>query len=358
MAAQWRVSVDAGYSRIDQPELPASGAATAGLTFDFAREHSLIHTTAVGALSPDGRQTGQWVTIGSLMTPSWKTWSLQGTGIFSAFGQSTLSATTSRDLLVQARTGSVAQGIALGGGLGTTIHNETAIPNQHAQGDAWFTVGSERLNVDAALTRTRSVFGGSSILVDISRRKVNYFDLSGGWTHDAGAWLVSAGAGVRANNGTFSRDDSWQSINAIGWLSTHVGIVVDVGRTLEDLVRGVPRTRYFTISLRAESQPHLSLLASRRSIAGPHIAVSRVGDSRRIQIANVPAKSVEIMADFTDWAPVQLQAAGTTWVLEKVITAGPHRLAIRVDGGDWIVPTNLPRVEDELVGAVGLITVP
>jgi len=358
LAAQWRASAEAGFSSIEQPELVASGAFTTGLSFDFAREHSLIHTTALGAQSEDGRQTGQWVTIGSLVSPAWKSWSLQGTGIFSAFGQTTLSATTSRDLLVQARTGSLAQGVAIGGGLGTTIHNATAIPSHHGQANAWFTWGTERLNLDVALTRTRSVFGGSSILVDISRRNFNYFDLSGGWTHDAGVWSVSGAAGVRTTNSASTGTNGWQSVNGTVWLTNHLGVVVNAGRSLEDLVRGVPRTTYFSLSMRVESQPHLSLLASRRSIAGPHAAVSRFDDVRRVQISNVKAERVELMADFTDWKPIPLAAAGTSWRLDQVITPGPHRLAIRLDGGEWLVPANLPRVDDELMGAVGLITVP
>jgi hypothetical protein len=169
---------------------------------------------------------------------------------------------------------------------------------------------------------------------------------------------MAAGAGVRGPNATFGGGNWWQSLNATAWLTTHLGIAFDAGRTLEDLVRGVPRTKYFSISLRAESQPHLSLLASRRSIAGPRVVVSRAGDARRIQISNVTATRVELMADFTDWNPVQLSADGSNWRLEQVIAAGPHRLAIRLDGGDWIVPANLPRVEDELMGALGLITIP
>src|SRR4051794_4689701 len=191
LAAQWKLSGDLGASRIQQPELPTSGATTAAVTFDFAGERSLIRTSALGAQTSDGRETGQWLTIGSLMSPSWKQWSLQGTGVFSAFGQTTLSATTSRDLLVQAGRGTLAQGFAIGGGLGTTVHNAVAIPNRRAQADAWMMIGRELLNADVSLTRTRSVFGGSSILVDISRRELNYVDVSGGWTHDAGAWSVS-----------------------------------------------------------------------------------------------------------------------------------------------------------------------
>lgn len=358
LVAQWRLGAEGGYAHIEQPEQPASSAASLGLTFDFAREHSLIHASALGAKTSDGRQTGQWLTIGSLLSPSWRSWAVQGTGSFSAFGQTRLSATTSRDLLVQARTGTLARGFALGAGTGTTIHNAVAIPNRRGQADGWFSLGGERFNGSASLTRTRSVFGGSSILVDISRRDVNYADLSAGWTHDAGSWSLSGVLGMRGRNGTFTSADRWQAVNATAWLSPHVGLALDLGKTLEDLVRGVPRTHYLGLGLRVTSQPHLPLLRRARSIPGPRAVVSKAGESRRIEISNVRAARVELMADFTDWNPVVLGGDGGTWRFEGAIVPGLHRIAIRIDGGGWTVPANLPRVDDELGGMVGLITIP
>jgi hypothetical protein len=359
LAAQWKLGGDVGYSHIEQPELPTSGAVTAGLTFDFAREHSLIHTSALGAESSDGRETGQWVTLGSLLSPAWKTWSIQGTGIFSAFGQTTLAATTSRDLLVQARTGTLLRGIAIGGGLGTTIHNAVAIPNRRAEADGWFALGRDRFDANVSMTRTRSVFGGSSILVDISRRNVNYLDASGSWTHDAGPWSVSGSFGVRGHNATFTGGNTWQAVDATVWLARNVGLVVDAGHTLEDLVRGVPRSRYVSVALRFETQSHPSVFSHRATLAGPRVVVSLVDGTRRIEITQVEGSRVELMADFTDWTPVQLSLAGRSWRLDrKDIAPGLHRVVIRIDGGEWTVPSNLPRTDDDLIGPVGLITVP
>jgi hypothetical protein len=358
LRAQWQLTADLGRSVIEQPELPTSGATTAGAAFDFAREHSLIHTSALGAQTSDGRYTGQWIALASFLTPSWKSWGLQATGSFTAFGQTSLSATTSRDLLVQARTGSLGRGLAIGGGLGTTIHNATAIPNRRAVADGWWSIANERFSLDATLTRTRSVFGGSSILVDISRREANYLDLSAGWSHDVGAWSVAASAGMRGRNGTFDRDDNWQALSATAWLGSRVGLTLEAGRSLEDLVRGVPRTRYASIGLRLSSRPHLALFRRKRPIVGPQIVVARDAEVCRIEISNVSAARVELMGDFTDWEPMTLDRDGSTWRLRRVIAPGPHRVAIRIDGGDWIVPGNLPRVEDELGGSVGLITVP
>src|SRR5215217_60121 len=72
-------------------------------------------------------------------------------------------------------------------------------------------------------------------------------------------------------------------------------------------------------------------------------------------VRSAGASRVEIMADFTDWSPVSLERAGDLWRIERgtsTISSGLHRVAIRLDGGEWIVPVNLPRVEDDLAGIV------
>jgi AMP-activated protein kinase-like protein len=65
-----------------------------------------------------------------------------------------------------------------------------------------------------------------------------------------------------------------------------------------------------------------------------------------------------MMADFTGWEIVVLERSGNEWRLTQEVPPGLHRIAIRVDGGDWIAPPGLPRATDELGGVVGLITVP
>jgi hypothetical protein len=88
------------------------------------------------------------------------------------------------------------------------------------------------------------------------------------------------------------------------------------------------------------------------------VAALRVGSEVRIDVSGVGGARVEMMADFTEWQPVPLVRDGDVWRVTRAITPGLHRIALRVDGGEWLVPRNLPRSEDELVGAVGLINVP
>jgi hypothetical protein len=46
------------------------------------------------------------------------------------------------------------------------------------------------------------------------------------------------------------------------------------------------------------------------------------------------------------------------WSITRAISPGTHRIAIRVSGGGWMVPPNLPRVADDFGGEVGIVIVP
>jgi hypothetical protein len=273
------------------------------------------------------------------------------------FTQTSITATNSADLLVQLQTGTAARGFALGGGWARTSHNDVAIPSQRGVVDGWWSFGAERLSAAASVTRTRAVFGESSILVDISRTPANYQDLSAGWRHEGIGWSIGASAGMRGRNGTFSGANGWQSVSATLWAAPHVGVLLDAGRANADFVRGIPRSSYASVGLRIAVRPQVSL-ADRRA-TGPRVQVARVDERiRRIEVVGLDAARVELIGDFTDWAPVSLERRDARWTLERPIPPGLHRIAIRIDGGEWVAPPSLPRVDDDLAGPVGLITIP
>ena len=70
------------------------------------------------------------------------------------------------------------------------------------------------------------------------------------------------------------------------------------------------------------------------------------------------AQRVELAATFTGWEPVALLREGDQWRLDRPITSGTHRVLLRIDGGPWLVPGNLPAAADDFGGSVGLLTVP
>jgi Glycogen recognition site of AMP-activated protein kinase len=121
----------------------------------------------------------------------------------------------------------------------------------------------------------------------------------------------------------------------------------------------VPHATFVSFALRIAAQSHVTVFTRRAMFAGPRISAERLNDElRRIDVRADSASRVEIMGDFTNWAPIPLERAGDVWRLDRAIPPGPHRIAIRLDGGPWIVPVNLPRVDDEFGGTVGIITVP
>jgi 1,4-alpha-glucan branching enzyme len=82
-------------------------------------------------------------------------------------------------------------------------------------------------------------------------------------------------------------------------------------------------------------------------------------DSSHVVRVRAPAcERVEIMADFTQWEPVQLvRTPNGFWEVTLPMRPGPHRINVRLDGGDWVVPTNVARVTDDFGGVVGLLIV-
>jgi 1,4-alpha-glucan branching enzyme len=91
------------------------------------------------------------------------------------------------------------------------------------------------------------------------------------------------------------------------------------------------------------------------------LRLAAVDSSRSAQVVRVRAPAserVELMADFTDWEPVSLvRTPAGVWEITLPIQPGSHRLNVRLDGGDWVVPTNLARVTDEFGSIVGLLLV-
>ncbi|HEY0994671.1 MAG TPA: glycogen-binding domain-containing protein, partial [Gemmatimonadaceae bacterium] len=70
------------------------------------------------------------------------------------------------------------------------------------------------------------------------------------------------------------------------------------------------------------------------------------------------ATRVEVMGSFTGWEPASLARRGDGWELALAAAPGAHRVVVRVDGGTWRAPLNLPAAGDDFGGTVGLLTVP
>lgn len=183
---------------------------------------------------------------------------------------------------------------------------------------------------------------------------------------------LQARGGVRFVHRTIAFEEpahrAFGSIDAAWWVTPRIALVAAYGRELADLARGLPDSRAFTLAvrtrLRGAPSARPTRAVERQAVQGaaPDVLVERAvaGGAQLRVLTAAAARHVEVAGTFTEWAPVSLAAdGGGAWTLATRIPPGPHRLVVRVDGGAWAPPANLPALEDEELGAsVGIITVP
>ena len=352
--AQWVVSADLGGAHLRQTGIQESNAATLGADADWRADRGSFHTSFLGARAASDGWTGQGLLIGSLLGPlsSSASWELLPVAGF--FAETNGRPTWSDELIGRIRLGTGAHGFAVGAGGGTTSLGADTHALFLGEVDGWRIVGPDRFTVGASYVDTRS-----TLFRQLTPLPVRYGDLTAGWQHDAASWAVGVSGGVRRGWAGAPNRDEWGSLEATAWVGEHAALVAGTGRTLEDVTRGVPRTTYVSLALRISSGVH-ERVGSASRVAGPQLmVVGSPNAPRTIVVTARDASTVELMGDFTDWQSVALaRGEHGTWRLERELSPGLHRVAIRIDGGAWTVPANLPRASDDLGGEVGLMTVP
>ena len=153
------------------------------------------------------------------------------------------------------------------------------------------------------------------------------------------------------------RRTGWE-LSATWWMMPSVGIVGSTGHSLPQFNFAVPAARYGTVGLRlalgARSQTPQARHEDERPSSRPMLSVS----DRRLTIRWAPARTAEVMGDFTDWKPLPLVSiGGGRWTLPVVLNPGVHHLNVRFDSGTWLVPAGAFAVDDGFGGRVGLIVV-
>ncbi|MDB4878128.1 MAG: hypothetical protein JWM41_4574 [Gemmatimonadetes bacterium] len=356
--AQWQLTADAGVSHLRQAGLGEASALTLGANLDVLGDRTALQTGFLAARTSADRWTTQGFAAGALRGAQGRAGRLDLTGFLSSFAATSERPTVSSEVMAQARHGGSEAGGAVGLGGGVFSSNGGVAPLLHLQADAWRNVRANQLLGEASLVRTQltavPVPTRGSRLVPLS-----YADFSGSWRRDFAGLTLGALAGMRTGIDGIARVDGWATAEATAWITPRSAIVAGLGRTLEDVVRGAPRTRFVSVALRFAVRPQPSLTTRRGAVAGVVVAVEPSSDGRqRIEVRGAAGSRVEVMGDFTNWNAVALERNGGVWRTEWVVSPGLHRIALRIDDGVWIAPANLPRVTDDLGGVVGLITIP
>lgn len=354
--------LDLGGAFLSQPGLPSTSVLTAAGQFRFATPSFALAMNGIEAVTSDGRYTGQGVISASrYAAPTHRfRWELGGTT--SAFGLSNGPSAFGWQVLAREHRGWSLGGVFAGAAGGAVVENGVSHPivNAHTGGFIRFDE-TGRDEISAALAYT-----DAAVLPD-SASRLGYADAIAYWTHRTGRFELLVGGGVRAQSLGQPTPQSWGSATAVMWFAPGAGIVLSGGRALADAARGVPSARYVSAALRFGGKRGLPSMVAQAGRERPdedggggRIDVNVGGDSLRIVTVRLrSANSVELMADFTDWEPVSMSLMPNgDWAVERIVAPGTHRVAIRVNGGVWTVPPNLPHVSDEFGGEVGLLIVP
>ena len=153
----------------------------------------------------------------------------------------------------------------------------------------------------------------------------------------------------------------WGSVQVAYWITSQVAAVAGGGREPSQPSRGLPARDYTSLGIMLAYWPiprQTVLVASPATLVRAFelrpagIALQRL----TARIGGV--ETVEIMGDFTDWAPVPLTRRGRDhWELLIPMSPGFHQINLRIDGGKWIAPPGIPSMKDGFNGHVGVLVV-
>ncbi len=220
------------------------------------------------------------------------------------------------------------------------------------------TGGRSVLNLGADPART-----GSGAPLDTLERNSSvarqYADLESTvyWSH--GALALDGLLGTRIST-SYGQRATWGRAQASWALGEQFALVAAGGTRAPEPAIGRVGGNFLSLGVRVASVPWIAraLHGGARSSASA-FGVRAQSATRVIYVHAPTARTIELMADFTDWQPVRMRHASTDeWELAMRIEPGSHRVNIRVDGGEWSAPPGAGTVEDEFNGVVGLVVVP
>ena len=181
---------------------------------------------------------------------------------------------------------------------------------------------------------------------------VRYTEATAGFTSAAEWGSLTLTGGARRDPDADQRTEGTWSATVMEWIAPAKAVVVSVARQPDDFIHGADGSLSMSIAFRFSGALDRAATAAPR---GPVVVVDP--GTRRLHIHAPGASRVEVMADFTDWETVALTHEGDGFVLPTALAPGAHRLMVRIDDGAWRAPVNLPSVDDDYGGRVGLLAV-
>lgn len=178
------------------------------------------------------------------------------------------------------------------------------------------------------------------------------------WRIGSASWGVVVGA--RRGDATTS-GERWQRVDFALPINPGVALIATAGRKPAVPEERLPSGSFAVVGVQVSFQGTIGAdpSPSTNGRDAPRFVTLDVGGGRQsISIVGLAADRVEIIADFTDWKPVDLAAIGErVWHVTLPVAPGAHRVSMRVDGGAWMPPPGIPVTADEFMGTVGVLLI-
>jgi hypothetical protein len=240
----------------------------------------------------------------------------------------------------------------------------TKVASVHDSGSASLSCAGLAIAPQSDAMPMRALFSEAAPGSSACERQSRFGDLEGTVHWDLGTLELTAQTGRRFGDSYDVTADSrrWSAATATVWLSDRVAIVAGGGRQPALPLRGLPARSYGMAGLELAYWP---LAKSSVPVSLPHAPLVRSFDyhvantgMQRITIRVGGVETVEIMGDFSDWSPLTLVRRGRDlWELSIPMSPGMHQINVRVDGGQWTAPPNMPTMKDSFNGEVGLMVI-
>ena len=231
-----------------------------------------------------------------------------------------------------------------------------SLPGQSLEAGVWWKL--RRARISASLLNQRAhaqLFVGPRRGMLVDKVGVHYTEGALGAHLEGDGMSLDLLGGVRRDPDAEHLYEPIVVATAAFWTGETRAWTVSLSKLPNDFVRGADAASWVAVGMRFfEPSP----ARSRAERARPVVLVSGSGDERVLHVRASGARTVEIMADFTDWAPVTLTPGAAGFERSFTLGRGTHRVVVRVDGGAWKPATNTPAVDDDLGGRVGLLVVP
>jgi hypothetical protein len=356
LAAQQRSALDVGLSVVYFPDDSTTVAGPSVGWTSTAEGHRLFGQLNAGGVGTIGAASGSVTASGGARAPLASRLLVEGAAeLFGIAGSAARGATTAT------ASGRLIALLPHGGAWGRTSASVArreagTLPGQSVEGGAWWSWPRGRLSAAMVDQRARGqLFSGPLRDRFIGTVRVHYTEGTLGAHLEGDAIALDLSVGLRRDPDAAQLYEPTLAATAAFWIGETRAWTVSVSRQPADFVRGADAARWLAIGMRFyEPNP----ARSRAERVRPVLVLASTGEERVVRVRAAGARVVELMGDFTNWAPIALSAGPAGFEHAFALSAGAHHVVVRVDGATWRPAANTPAVDDDFGGRVGLLVVP